>query len=116
MFTITFVLIISQDIYSFEDGRTALHYAAAIAGIPGGNREYYDVLIESGAKEHLIDAEGYTADHYKRNPALIDMIQVKGINMCKYSLEGPKKLTKLSVVTDINGNRPKMIAFNLANG
>uniref|UniRef100_A0A0M3HW63 ANK_REP_REGION domain-containing protein n=1 Tax=Ascaris lumbricoides TaxID=6252 RepID=A0A0M3HW63_ASCLU len=69
------------DIYSFEDGRTALHYAAAIAGIPGGNREYYDVLLESGAKEHLIDAEGYTADHYKRNPALIDMIQVKGINM-----------------------------------
>uniref|UniRef100_A0A183V356 ANK_REP_REGION domain-containing protein n=1 Tax=Toxocara canis TaxID=6265 RepID=A0A183V356_TOXCA len=62
------------------DGRTALHYAAAIAGIPGADQECYDLLIEAGAKEHITDSEGYTPDHYKRNPELMDMLQVKGSN------------------------------------
>jgi hypothetical protein len=33
---------------NFKEGRTALHYAAAMCGRPGGDCDAFDLLIRSG--------------------------------------------------------------------
>ncbi|TKR64477.1 hypothetical protein L596_025002 [Steinernema carpocapsae] len=62
------------------EGRTALHYAAAICGAPGADQTSFDLLIEHGSKEHVLDVEGYAPENYKKIPLLMDLPQVEGLN------------------------------------
>lgn len=66
----------------FQDGRTPLHYASAMCGLPGSDSSCFDILIDKGAGEHQVDLEGYTAENYRRMPRLIDLRQIQGLNRC----------------------------------
>ena len=38
-----------------QEGRTSLHYAAALQGTTGGVNQLYNVLVENGADENVVD-------------------------------------------------------------
>uniref|UniRef100_A0A7E4V913 ANK_REP_REGION domain-containing protein n=1 Tax=Panagrellus redivivus TaxID=6233 RepID=A0A7E4V913_PANRE len=75
------------------EGRTPLHYAAAMCGVPGADSQCFDILIDKGAKETYVDLEGYTAENYKRIPRLIDMRQVQGLN--RYPIDSGDQYDKM---------------------
>ncbi|VDN00146.1 unnamed protein product [Thelazia callipaeda] len=64
-----------------SDGRTALHYAARLAADTNSISNSFQILLENGAKQQIMDAEGYIAENYKRTPQLMDIELVKRINM-----------------------------------
>ena len=41
--------------YSFQEGRTPLHYAAALQGTTSGVNQLYSLLTEQGADENVVD-------------------------------------------------------------
>jgi hypothetical protein len=90
-----------------QDGRTPLHFAAAIAGnvlpgavtpvmdiveertrntgpSPASATSCYDLLLDFGASETMVDHEGYSPASYHRSPQLVDMLQVRGLNQCEF--------------------------------
>lgn len=38
-----------------QEGRTPLHYAAALQGTTGGLNQLYSILAETGADENVVD-------------------------------------------------------------
>ena len=42
----------------FQEGRTPLHYAAALQGTTGGHNTLYNLLVEAGASEDVVDVVG----------------------------------------------------------
>ena len=38
-----------------QEGRTPLHYAAALQGTTGGLNQLYTVLVDNGADENVVD-------------------------------------------------------------
>jgi hypothetical protein len=42
-------------IYFLQEGRTPLHYAAALQGTTGGLNQLYNILTEHGADENVVD-------------------------------------------------------------
>lgn len=73
----------------FQEGRTPLHYAAAMCGVPGSDNLCYDILVDNGANEYQVDLEGYTPSNYRQMPRLIDMTQIQGLNRCQCLLSNP---------------------------
>ena len=43
----------------------------------------FDLLLDAGANEALLDVEGYTPMNFHRSPQLLDMRQIRGLNKCK---------------------------------
>ena len=41
-----------------QEGRTPLHYAAALQGTTGGHNNLYTLLVEAGASEDVVDVVG----------------------------------------------------------
>ena len=39
----------------FQEGRTPLHYAAALQGTTGGANRLFNLLLDSGADENIVD-------------------------------------------------------------
>ncbi|CAJ0598821.1 unnamed protein product [Cylicocyclus nassatus] len=66
-----------------NEGRTALHYAAARCSLNGDPTMYY-MLIEKGAKDDLPDHEGFTALDIHQNPELIDLERARSQNKYPY--------------------------------
>uniref|UniRef100_A0A914CE44 Uncharacterized protein n=1 Tax=Acrobeloides nanus TaxID=290746 RepID=A0A914CE44_9BILA len=90
------------------EGRTPLHYAAAMCGFPGSDSTCFDLLIDYGANENLMDTEGYSPFHYKRQPKLIDMRQIQGLN--RYPLELGDDIDKM--IFERNLHALQEIVFN----
>jgi len=44
--------------------------------------ECFDILLDYGANEALLDVEGYTPMNFHRSPHLLDMHQIRGLNQC----------------------------------
>uniref|UniRef100_A0A1I7T975 ANK_REP_REGION domain-containing protein n=1 Tax=Caenorhabditis tropicalis TaxID=1561998 RepID=A0A1I7T975_9PELO len=63
-----------------NDGRTALHYAAALYGLSQDPTLYF-LLLEKGAKDNLPDTEGFTAQDVRNNPGLIDLDRARYANV-----------------------------------
>jgi len=42
-----------------QEGRTPLHYAAALQGTTNGLNQLYSVLVESGADENVVDVVSF---------------------------------------------------------
>ncbi|CAI2347974.1 unnamed protein product [Caenorhabditis sp. 36 PRJEB53466] len=63
-----------------NDGRTALHYAAALYGLRQDPTLYF-YLMEKGAKDNLVDSEGFTAQDVRNNPGLIDLDRARYANV-----------------------------------
>ncbi|UMM24050.1 hypothetical protein L5515_004469 [Caenorhabditis briggsae] len=63
-----------------NEGRTALHYAAALYGL-NQDPSLYFILLEKGAKDNLPDSEGFTAQDVRNNPGLIDMDRARYTNV-----------------------------------
>lgn len=38
-----------------QEGRTALHYAAALQGTTAGVNQLFSILVEAGADENVVD-------------------------------------------------------------
>ncbi|KAI6240921.1 Ankyrin repeat and Ankyrin repeat-containing domain-containing protein [Aphelenchoides fujianensis] len=70
--------ISSKDI----EGRTPLHYAAAIAGTVATKEanQCYELLVKHGANEMALDVEGYAPSNYRILPKLMDLEQIRGLN------------------------------------
>ncbi|KAI1708826.1 ankyrin repeats (3 copies) domain-containing protein [Ditylenchus destructor] len=63
------------------EGRTPLHYAAAMAGtFIDSDPKCYDMLMDRNANENIADHEGYTPLNFYRTPTLIDIQQIRGLN------------------------------------
>uniref|UniRef100_A0AC34QFB3 Uncharacterized protein n=1 Tax=Panagrolaimus sp. JU765 TaxID=591449 RepID=A0AC34QFB3_9BILA len=75
------------------EGRTPLHYAAAMCGVPGSDNLCYDILVDNGANEYQVDLEGYTPSNYRQMPRLIDMTQIQGLN--RYPMDGGDHIDKM---------------------
>jgi hypothetical protein len=45
--------------------------------------ECFDLLLDSGANESLLDVERYTPINFHRSPQLLDMRQIRGLNRCQ---------------------------------
>ncbi len=41
-----------------QEGRTPLHYAAALQGTTGGHNQLYNQLVEAGSSEDVVDVVG----------------------------------------------------------
>ncbi|GBL78667.1 hypothetical protein AVEN_65239-1 [Araneus ventricosus] len=54
------------------EGRTALHYAAALKD----NKNMYGILIEAGANKGIYDNKGKTADYYSQYPEHLNLEEV----------------------------------------
>ncbi|KFM80387.1 Inversin-B, partial [Stegodyphus mimosarum] len=54
------------------EGRTALHYAAALKD----NKNMYGILIEAGANKGIFDNKGKTADYYAQYPEHLNLEEV----------------------------------------
>ncbi len=52
---VTMFLFISSLPSPPQEGRTALHYAAALQGTTGGVNQLYSALVEVGADENVVD-------------------------------------------------------------
>ncbi|CAD6188139.1 unnamed protein product [Caenorhabditis auriculariae] len=63
-----------------NEGRTPLHYAAALLGLHGDPAMYY-YLMEKGAKDTILDAEGFTAQDVRQNPSLVSLDRVRYQNV-----------------------------------
>ena len=48
----------SNIFWIFQEGRTPLHYAAALQGTTGGHNTLYNLLVEAGASEDVVDVVG----------------------------------------------------------
>ena len=44
--------------YVVQEGRTPLHYAAALQGTTGGHNQLYSALVDAGASEDVVDVVG----------------------------------------------------------
>ena len=42
-----------------QEGRTPLHYAAALQGTTGGVNQLYSILAETGADENVVDVVSF---------------------------------------------------------
>ncbi|VDO76933.1 unnamed protein product [Heligmosomoides polygyrus] len=62
-----------------NEGRTALHYAAASCGLNGDPTMYY-MLIEHGARDDVSDCEGFTPVDVRTNPSLVDVERARQQN------------------------------------
>ncbi|KAL3089107.1 hypothetical protein niasHT_023571 [Heterodera trifolii] len=111
-----------------SEGRTALHYAAALAGTlreddadgsgGGGDDkekardaaelECFDILLDSGANESLLDVEGYSPINFHRMSRLIDMDQVRGLN--RFPLRAGDRVDKLITDRDVPALRDIVLA------
>ena len=49
--------------YSFQEGRTPLHYAAALQGTTSGVNQLYNLLTEQGADENVVDVVRIRTKH-----------------------------------------------------
>ncbi|EFP09410.1 hypothetical protein CRE_25144 [Caenorhabditis remanei] len=86
-----------------NDGRTALHYAAALVGL-NQDPSLYFILMEKGAKDNLADSEGFTAQDVRTNPGLIDMDRARYANVypvpreteweLRFASKSPEEFTK----------------------
>uniref|UniRef100_A0A8R1ECP9 ANK_REP_REGION domain-containing protein n=2 Tax=Caenorhabditis japonica TaxID=281687 RepID=A0A8R1ECP9_CAEJA len=65
---------------TFQDGRTALHYAAALYGLRQDPTLYF-LLMEKGARDNLLDSEGFTAQDVRNNPGLVDLDKARYANV-----------------------------------
>uniref|UniRef100_A0A8R1ETX2 ANK_REP_REGION domain-containing protein n=1 Tax=Caenorhabditis japonica TaxID=281687 RepID=A0A8R1ETX2_CAEJA len=63
-----------------NDGRTALHYAAALYGLRQDPTLYF-LLMEKGARDNLVDSEGFTAQDVRNNPGLVDLDKARYANV-----------------------------------
>ncbi|GFQ86589.1 uncharacterized protein TNCT_494191 [Trichonephila clavata] len=54
------------------EGRTALHYAAALKD----NKNMYGILLEAGANKGIYDNKGKTADYYSQYPEHLNLEEV----------------------------------------
>ena len=45
--------------YVVQEGRTPLHYAAALQGTTGGHNQLYSALVDAGASEDVVDVVGH---------------------------------------------------------
>ena len=43
-----------------QEGRTPLHYAAALQGTTGGHNQLYNQLVDAGSSEDVVDVVGST--------------------------------------------------------
>ncbi|KAK0420632.1 hypothetical protein QR680_014803 [Steinernema hermaphroditum] len=94
------------------EGRTPLHYAAAMAGAPGADQSAFDLLIEHGAKEHVLDVEGYAPENYKKIPLLMDLPQVEGLN--KFPIDIGDDIDKLIVERNLKALQEVVYAGDYA--
>ncbi|PIO59781.1 ankyrin repeat protein, partial [Teladorsagia circumcincta] len=62
-----------------NQGRTALHYAAATCSL-GGDPTMYYMLTERGAVDDIADYEGFTPIDMRQNPSLIDLERARYLN------------------------------------
>ena len=42
-----------------QEGRTPLHYASALKGTTSGVNQLYDILVDNGADENVVDVVSY---------------------------------------------------------
>uniref|UniRef100_A0A914GVW4 Uncharacterized protein n=1 Tax=Globodera rostochiensis TaxID=31243 RepID=A0A914GVW4_GLORO len=106
-----------------SEGRTALHYAAALAGTlredvqPDNGKghqpqeeklECFDILLDGGANESLLDVEGYSPINFHRTPRLIDMDQIRGLN--RFPLRAGDRVDKLIADRDVRVLRDIVLA------
>uniref|UniRef100_A0A183BUL8 ANK_REP_REGION domain-containing protein n=1 Tax=Globodera pallida TaxID=36090 RepID=A0A183BUL8_GLOPA len=106
-----------------SEGRTALHYAAALAGTlregvqPDNGKghqpqeeelECFDILLDGGANEGLLDVEGYSPINFHRTPRLIDMDQIRGIN--RFPLRAGDRVDKLIADREVRVLRDIVLA------
>ena len=43
-----------------QEGRTPLHYASALKGTTSGVNQLYDILVDNGADENVVDVVSYS--------------------------------------------------------
>ncbi|CAJ0942117.1 unnamed protein product, partial [Mesorhabditis belari] len=68
------------------EGRSALHYAAALSGIHNDPTLYF-VLIEAGASESTLDYEAFSPVDVRQDPLLIDMNSIRLANRYPVALQ-----------------------------
>lgn len=84
-----------------------------MCGNPGADSTCFDLLIDHGANENLMDTEGYAPFHYKRQPKLIDMRQIQGLNRCRIYLS--RRIFSVDPL-DLGDDIDKMIFERNLNG
>ena len=48
-----------------QEGRTPLHYASALKGTTSGVNQLYDILVDNGADENVVDVVSYSRTVWK---------------------------------------------------
>ena len=64
-------------VFYFQEGRTALHYAAALQGTTSGVNQLFSILVEAGADENVVD--------------VVSLIKISGRTYVLYEYERPYK-------------------------